>query len=141
MEKEIMSKTNDTSDFGHATLEDHRALADSELDAVSGGWSFVVAAPAPGHRALTHATEAGITRAYPTKFLKMTPSFSCPPPFASVFGRSYLRRSFSSRDFSFDERQWMSTHDALLFSFLPSSVPRFIGTALCNSPIRKRAGT
>jgi hypothetical protein len=24
--------------FGHATLEDHRPLADSELDAVSGGW-------------------------------------------------------------------------------------------------------
>jgi hypothetical protein len=24
--------------FGHATLDDHRPLADSELDAVSGGW-------------------------------------------------------------------------------------------------------
>jgi hypothetical protein len=36
MEK-IMSKTNDTSDFGRATLEDHGTLADSELDAVSGG--------------------------------------------------------------------------------------------------------
>jgi hypothetical protein len=36
MEK-IMRKTNDTSKFGHATLKDHRTLADSELDAVSGG--------------------------------------------------------------------------------------------------------
>jgi hypothetical protein len=36
MEK-IMSKTNDTSDFGRATLEDHGPLADSELDAVTGG--------------------------------------------------------------------------------------------------------
>jgi hypothetical protein len=61
MEKEIMSKTNDTSDFGQATLEDHRALADGELDAVSGGWSFVVAAPAPGHRALTHAVSGFFT--------------------------------------------------------------------------------
>jgi hypothetical protein len=34
MEK-IMSKSNDTSKV--ATLEDHRPLADSELDAVSGG--------------------------------------------------------------------------------------------------------
>jgi hypothetical protein len=34
MEK-IMSKTNDTSK--PAVLEDHRPLADSELDAVSGG--------------------------------------------------------------------------------------------------------
>ena len=33
-----MSKTNDTSDFGRATLEDHRPLADSELNAVSGGF-------------------------------------------------------------------------------------------------------
>jgi hypothetical protein len=33
-----MSKTNDSSDFGRAPLEDHRALADSELDAVSGGF-------------------------------------------------------------------------------------------------------
>jgi hypothetical protein len=37
MEK-IMSKTNDTSDFGRATLEDHRPLADSELDTVAGGF-------------------------------------------------------------------------------------------------------
>jgi hypothetical protein len=36
MEKEIMSKTNDTSKL--AVLEDHHTLADSELDAVSGGW-------------------------------------------------------------------------------------------------------
>jgi hypothetical protein len=34
--EEIMSKTNDTS--RPATLDDHRALADSELDAVTGGW-------------------------------------------------------------------------------------------------------
>jgi hypothetical protein len=32
----MMSKTNDTLKFGHAKLED-RALADSELDAVTGG--------------------------------------------------------------------------------------------------------
>jgi hypothetical protein len=32
-----MSKTNDTSKLGHATLE-NRVLADSELDAVSGGF-------------------------------------------------------------------------------------------------------
>jgi hypothetical protein len=31
-----MSKTNDTSKFDHAKLE-NRVLADSELDAVSGG--------------------------------------------------------------------------------------------------------
>ena len=37
MEK-IMSKTRDTSDFGRATLEDHRPLADSELDTVTGGF-------------------------------------------------------------------------------------------------------
>jgi hypothetical protein len=35
MEKEIMHKTNDTS--RPAKLEDNRPLADSELDAVSGG--------------------------------------------------------------------------------------------------------
>jgi hypothetical protein len=34
MEK-IMSKTNDTSQL--ATLEDHGTLADTQLDAVSGG--------------------------------------------------------------------------------------------------------
>ena len=32
-----MSKTNDTSDFGRVTLEDHGTLADSELEAVTGG--------------------------------------------------------------------------------------------------------
>ena len=36
MEK-IMSKSNDSSKLGRATLEDHGTLADSELDAVSGG--------------------------------------------------------------------------------------------------------
>jgi hypothetical protein len=30
-------KTNDTPKLGHGMLEDHGALADSELDAVSGG--------------------------------------------------------------------------------------------------------
>jgi hypothetical protein len=33
----MMSKTNDTSKFDHAKLE-NRVLADSGLDAVSGGW-------------------------------------------------------------------------------------------------------
>ena len=33
-----MSKTNDTSKLNHATLDDHGTLADSELDAVSGGF-------------------------------------------------------------------------------------------------------
>jgi hypothetical protein len=32
-----MSKTNTASKPGHATLEDHRPLADSELDVASGG--------------------------------------------------------------------------------------------------------
>jgi hypothetical protein len=30
-----MSKTNDTSKLGHAALEGHRALGDTELDAVT----------------------------------------------------------------------------------------------------------
>ena len=57
-----MSKTSDTSDFGHATLE---ALADSELDAVSGGWSLSgipgAGAATTGHRALTHAISGFFT--------------------------------------------------------------------------------
>ena len=32
-----MSKTNDTSNLSHDTLDNHRPLADSELDAVAGG--------------------------------------------------------------------------------------------------------
>jgi hypothetical protein len=32
-----MSKTNDTCNLSHNTLDDHRPLGDSELDAVSGG--------------------------------------------------------------------------------------------------------
>jgi hypothetical protein len=36
----IMSKTNDASNLSHDTPNDHRPLADSELDAVSGGWSL-----------------------------------------------------------------------------------------------------
>ena len=32
-----MSKSNDGSNLDHCTLEDDRPLADSELDAVSGG--------------------------------------------------------------------------------------------------------
>jgi hypothetical protein len=38
--EQIMSKTNDTAKLGHAKLE-KRVLADSELDAVSGGWSLL----------------------------------------------------------------------------------------------------
>jgi hypothetical protein len=33
-----MTKTDHTLNLGNATLEDHRPLADSELDVVSGGW-------------------------------------------------------------------------------------------------------
>jgi hypothetical protein len=36
----IMSKTNDASNLSYDTPNDHRPLADSELDAVSGGWSL-----------------------------------------------------------------------------------------------------
>jgi hypothetical protein len=46
MEKEIMSKSNDT--LRPAALEDHRSLADSELDAVSGGFfrgGFIIPMP------------------------------------------------------------------------------------------------
>ena len=32
-----MSKTNDTSNLDHSTLDDHGTLADTELDAVTGG--------------------------------------------------------------------------------------------------------
>jgi hypothetical protein len=32
-----MSKSNDGSKLDHGTLEDHRPLADNELDAVTGG--------------------------------------------------------------------------------------------------------
>jgi hypothetical protein len=32
-----MSKTNNTTNTCHDTLDDHRPLADSELDAVAGG--------------------------------------------------------------------------------------------------------
>jgi len=32
-----MSKTNDTRNLSHNTLDDHRLLADSELDAATGG--------------------------------------------------------------------------------------------------------
>ena len=35
-----MSKTNDTPNFSHGT-KDHGTLADSELDAVSGGFWFM----------------------------------------------------------------------------------------------------
>ena len=54
-----MSKSNDILNM--ATLDDHRPLADSELDAVSGGWSLSgipgAGAATTGHRALTHAVE------------------------------------------------------------------------------------
>ena len=36
-----MSKSNDSSKLGRATLEDHGTLADSELDAVTGGFKGV----------------------------------------------------------------------------------------------------
>jgi hypothetical protein len=56
MEK-IMSKTD--------TPNDHRPLADSELDAVSGGWSLSgipgAGAATTGHRALTHAVSGFFT--------------------------------------------------------------------------------
>ena len=45
-----MSKVNDTSKLGHAKLQ-NRMLADSELDAVSGGVTIkqkVVDSPPPG---------------------------------------------------------------------------------------------
>jgi hypothetical protein len=35
--RKIMSKTNDTPNFSHGT-KDHGTLADSELDAVTGGY-------------------------------------------------------------------------------------------------------
>jgi hypothetical protein len=52
-----MSKTD--------TPNDHRPLADSELDAVSGGWSLNgipgAGAATTGHRALTHAVSGFFT--------------------------------------------------------------------------------
>jgi hypothetical protein len=33
----LMSKSNETSNLSHDTLDDHRPLADTELDAVTGG--------------------------------------------------------------------------------------------------------
>jgi hypothetical protein len=48
MEKEIMSKTNDTSKLDRAKIE-NRVLADSELDAVTGGTA------ASARPVLTHA--------------------------------------------------------------------------------------
>jgi hypothetical protein len=39
-----MSKTNDTSKLGHAAPEGHRALGDTELDAVTGGTTASVGA-------------------------------------------------------------------------------------------------
>jgi hypothetical protein len=38
--KKIMSKTNETCNLSHDALDDHRPLADSELDAVTGGLSI-----------------------------------------------------------------------------------------------------
>jgi hypothetical protein len=46
-----MSKTNDTS--RPAALEDHGTLADSELDAVSGGWSLAFRGRGPPRRHIT----------------------------------------------------------------------------------------
>ena len=39
-----MRKTNDTSKLGHAAPEGHRALGDTELDAVTGGTTASVGA-------------------------------------------------------------------------------------------------
>ena len=44
MEKETMSKTNDTSKLDRAKLE-NRVLADSELDAVNGGMGLLGGIP------------------------------------------------------------------------------------------------
>ena len=38
-----MSKTNDTSNL--TMLDNHRPLADSELDAVAGGWTYTKQKP------------------------------------------------------------------------------------------------
>jgi hypothetical protein len=50
----IMSKTNHASNLSHDTPNDHRAVADSELDAVSGGWSLN---GIPGATAPTETTQ------------------------------------------------------------------------------------
>jgi hypothetical protein len=46
-----MSKTNDTSSLGRAALENQATLADTELDAVTGG--FAVLATVGGHTEVT----------------------------------------------------------------------------------------
>jgi hypothetical protein len=57
MEK-IMNETSDTSKFDHAKLE-NRALADSELEAVSGGLTFAVdASTKVTATGATHKTDA-----------------------------------------------------------------------------------
>jgi type VI protein secretion system component Hcp len=53
----IMSKNNDPSKLNHAALEDHGILADSELDAVTGGTPKLYQACTKG----THMPEATIT--------------------------------------------------------------------------------
>jgi hypothetical protein len=53
----MMSKTSDTSKFDHAKLE-NRVLADSELDAVSGGWSLSGIPGAMAHADFTFAVDA-----------------------------------------------------------------------------------
>jgi hypothetical protein len=50
-----MSKTNGTPK--PTALEDHRPLADSELDAVSGGWSLSGIPGAMPHADLTFAVD------------------------------------------------------------------------------------
>jgi hypothetical protein len=52
----IMSKTNDASNLSHDTPNDHRVLADSELDAVSGGWSLSGIPGTGGTTPLPHVT-------------------------------------------------------------------------------------
>ena len=68
----MMSKSNDTSKLDRAKIE-NRVLADSHLDAVSGGWSLSgipgAGTATTGHHALTHAVSGffrnGGTRAFP----------------------------------------------------------------------------
>ena len=48
-----MSKTNDTSSLGRAALENQATLADTELDAVTGGFAAALLATVGGHAEVT----------------------------------------------------------------------------------------
>jgi hypothetical protein len=52
-----MSKTNDTTNC-HGTLDDHRPLGDSELDAVTGGFPTSLLATVAGHTEVTWTPRA-----------------------------------------------------------------------------------